>query len=128
MVLSRTRASCTGTYTYKWYDPIANGDCLSVVKRTIWDGSQIAWEIQSEGQDDAQDAIWYGAHVPEMLGRVGYIHGGGLDQPLGVLRYDYMNSGPNVYTPTSPLLVVPHYTWRVDAWLSYICGGTGCPM
>lgn len=39
-------------------------------------------------------------------GRVLYVHAGGLDQPLGLVRMDYSHDFP------APTLVVPHASWR----------------
>ena len=39
-------------------------------------------------------------------GRVLYVHGGGIDQPLGLVRMDYSFDFPD------PTLIVPHANWR----------------
>src|ERR1700750_1027781 len=35
-----------------------------------------------------------------------YVHGGGMDQPLGLIRMDYS------YDLPSPRVIVPHASWR----------------
>jgi RHS repeat-associated protein len=73
--------------------------CRGHVERTVWDGSQSLYEIRAAGHDSVassymeQDHSWTSyswtgstAEYSYMLGSVGYVHAGGIDQPLGVYR------------------------------------------
>jgi len=105
--------------------------CDNTTRRTVWDGDRVLAEIRyPNGQADQdtgldslnQAAVAKRAATPTTLGnhpyggpntsnwaqsgRVLYVHAGGIDQPLGLLRMDY---GMDF---TAPTLVVPHANWR----------------
>ncbi|HKO25709.1 MAG TPA: RHS repeat-associated core domain-containing protein, partial [Chloroflexota bacterium] len=115
--------------------------CLNVVRRTIWDGDQVLYEINAPGRtgtvasemerdtgfvvhvatssftqpadldtaavgsasDTLAQAEYYGGFY---YGRVGYVHGPGIDAPLSMMRMEYSDSLPG------PQLVYLHNDWR----------------
>jgi RHS repeat-associated protein len=96
--------------------PPNEGRCRSKVRRTIWDGAQELWEIQGPG--DAVGALENDAPsdttASRLWGRVLYVHGQGIDSPLGVIRFDYSDKNSTLeprYEP-GPFLTALHYTWR----------------
>ncbi|MGH7719326.1 MAG: hypothetical protein ACREON_10840 [Gemmatimonadaceae bacterium] len=104
--------------------------CLNFVERIVWDGDQLLYEIRAPGGSGAsattleRDAGLAGTSGPEgeqYFGRVAYMHGLGIDRPLGVMRLDYSQ------TYAAPLVVVPHTTWlgRYDA--GTFADGIGTP-
>ena len=63
-----------------------DSECVSAIERTVWDGDQVLYEIRTAPEtawSDTPASGWLGAY-----GRVLYIHGGGIDQPLSVTRMD----------------------------------------
>jgi RHS repeat-associated protein len=58
--------------------------CRSEVARTIWDGDQILGEIKTLGESPELEG-GSGAH----FGKVAYVHGGGIDKPLELVRMNY---------------------------------------
>jgi len=129
-VLVRTRRNCHYGYTDR---PCA----LGTVRRTVWDGTEELYEIQmrgSTGSYDAADSVAENDTLPlidppcEALhcgvyydpnpryGRVAYTHGPGLDQPLSVVRINYVDDPWN--KPDSvwgAFAIVPHWNWRGQA-------------
>jgi len=114
---------------------ITNGRCAfrcdNTTRRTIWDGDQVLAEIRYPNGQGEQDTGLDSANVAALAartergvtaaghpygglntsdwaqhGRVLYVHAGGIDQPLGVVRMDYSYDFP------APTLVVPHASWR----------------
>ena len=109
---------------------------LSSVTRFVWDGSQILGEIRDRGgvstpdaemEDDAPivfDSLpcSFSADVPcdstptarvrgiysAHVGRVEYVHGGGIDQPVLVIRRDY--GGDSTFF--GDIDIYPHANWR----------------
>lgn len=100
-VLVRSRGSCVN-------DPNAiSGVCRqSPVRRIVWDGDEVLYEIQMPGEDGSaylendtgpvilpvvQDTVPLAPKVDQNLfyGRVAYTHGHRLDQPLSVIRLGY---------------------------------------
>lgn len=86
--------------------------CDRVVRRTVWDGVNLLYEIRAHASDttsssavelDAPSGNGLG-NVPNAFGRAGYTHAGGVDRPLGVFRL----SGGSVVTASSP----PHQLAR----------------
>jgi hypothetical protein len=97
----------------------------------VWDGDQVLAEIRYPNTQGEQDTGLDSANVAALAarvergltaaghaygglntsdwaqhGRVLYVHAGGLDQPLGVVRMDYSYDFP------AATLVVPHASWR----------------
>ncbi|MBA3672272.1 MAG: hypothetical protein H0W68_09655, partial [Gemmatimonadaceae bacterium] len=71
--------------------------CHSALTRTVWEGSQILYEIRVPGDTSStylESDSYSGAHY----GVVGYTHGGGIDSPLSIHK-----EGD---------LVLPHQNWR----------------
>ncbi len=71
--------------------------CHSALTRTVWEGSQILYEIRVPGDTNStylESDSYSGAHY----GVVGYTHGGGIDSPLSIHK-----EGD---------LVLPHQNWR----------------
>jgi RHS repeat-associated protein len=96
--------------------------CLNTLRRIVWDGDQVLYEISAPGGSSATAAQMEadtGLAVPFFLntqhtavagffpyGRVMYEHGGGIDAPLGVVRMDYSDE------LRDPQVIAPHATWR----------------
>jgi RHS repeat-associated protein len=73
--------------------------CLSTVARTVWDGDQILVDIRQPTSELETDVGSGNQH----FGRVVYVHGGGIDRPLALVRMDR----------TQPaFVVVPQQNWR----------------
>jgi RHS repeat-associated protein len=88
-----------GAYEEYWYDafgrrvlkrsqqeePVCEHEerCYSAIERYIWDGSQILWEFRQADAGDVRDPAG-GAQT----GHVGYVHAGGIDAPLAMIRND----------------------------------------
>jgi RHS repeat-associated protein len=96
--------------------------CLNTLRRVVWDGDQVLYEISAPGGSSATAAQMEadtGLAVPFFLntqhtavagffpyGRVMYEHGGGLDAPLGVVRMEYSDELHDAQ------VIAPHATWR----------------
>jgi len=96
--------------------------CLNILRRTVWDGDQVLYEISAPGGSSAtapQMEADTGLAVPFFLnqqhtavagffpyGRVMYEHGGGIDAPLGVVRMEYSSE------LNDPQVIVPLSDWR----------------
>jgi RHS repeat-associated protein len=117
---------------------------LNTLRRTVWDGNQEVMEIQVPGGASESDATLYDDdYTPNFLstsntdfedlnpffGRVVYTHGLGLDQPVAVTRYRYVNHpagqskvayGPMTYsllwTPQGRLTLALCTTGQVYCW------------
>lgn len=123
-VLVRTRSEYMCRYT-----------CLNTLRRIVWDGDQVLYEISAPGGSGSAPADRErdtGLAVPAYLaageespssprpdgyfgpmaarafpyGRVMYVHGAGLDAPLALYRMEYSDS------LVAPQRVVPHADWR----------------
>ncbi|HEU4559416.1 MAG TPA: RHS repeat-associated core domain-containing protein [Longimicrobium sp.] len=85
--------------------PTAPSDCQSFVERTVWDGDQVIFEIRANSEPGAsavtteQDAAFMSS---PHYGRVAYVHAGGIDQPVELVRMDVQD----------PFSAVPHANWR----------------
>ncbi|HKP76893.1 MAG TPA: RHS repeat-associated core domain-containing protein [Longimicrobiaceae bacterium] len=96
--------------------------CLNTLRRQIWDGDQLLYEISAPGGSSATSAQMEadtGLAVPFFqnqthtavagffpYGRVMYEHGAGIDAPLGVVRMEYSSE------LRDPQVIVPHSDWR----------------
>jgi RHS repeat-associated protein len=65
--------------------------CISSVERSIYDGDQVLLEIRQPGDDTISTAVLESdgpaASTPRRyFGTVGYLHGPGIDHPLGLVR------------------------------------------
>jgi RHS repeat-associated protein len=90
----------------RWYEGLCQ---LSKIRRTVWDGEQELYEIQMPGWDGSpylendtaaveledlfgRDGVWPVSIDPNpYFGRVSYVHGASLNQPLSVIRAGYGN-------------------------------------
>ena len=101
-----------------------NSECSSYVERTMYDGPQIAMQIRSPGAsgvgvgDLENDAAVGTASTAYPYGKVAYVHGPGIDQPLAVLR---MGLGLSY-----PYIVFPHANWRGQFAFGSLADGTVC--
>ena len=98
-------------------DTLCPERCNNTLRRTVWDGDQVALEISAHGATNATAAqMEQGDDGTEPLptfnsdtlfyGRVSYVHGQGIDQPLAIVRYEYSDSVPQ------PIMLLPHYNSR----------------
>ncbi|HEX5387138.1 MAG TPA: RHS repeat-associated core domain-containing protein [Gemmatimonadales bacterium] len=84
--------------------------CRPDLVRYVWDGDQLLGEIQVPG-DTLHSAVGFEVDVGQVgrdsigrptdnngnWGRVLYVHGRALDQPLGVIRFDYSVAWPQPF-------------------------------
>jgi len=93
-VLRRARTDCA--------------NCSSFIERVAFDGDQYLYEthfpagdgvVSADSMENDTTRFW-----ESQSGRVAYTHGGGLDQPLSVVRIDYLWREPTA--------VMPHQNWR----------------
>ena len=75
----------------------------STFDRYVWDGAQILYEIRAPGRDAYVDSDLMST---QEFGRVGYVHGPGIDRPLKVFRAD------TVYYPEWGREIYLHPDWR----------------
>ncbi|HEV7589062.1 MAG TPA: RHS repeat-associated core domain-containing protein [Longimicrobium sp.] len=96
--------------------------CLNTLRRTVWDGDKVLYEISAPGGSGASAAQMEadtglaaplftgnngtGVNVFFPYGRILYEHGSGLDAPLGVVRMEYSD------TLHGPQVILPHANWR----------------
>ncbi len=101
-------------------------ECYGYVERTVWDGDQVLYEIRGPLTDPMNDLPTSDAF--QAYGRVQYLHGGGIDQPLLVARHGL--NGENVVALT------PHANWQGAYVAGTLMNGTpqwtcmpsgGCP-
>lgn len=101
----------------------------------MWDGDEVLYEVRARGKDNAG---WYELEADEAtaggadnypLGRAGYTHASGLDQPVTIVRQGMEGVGT--------VAVAPHVNWqgdyeigtRMDGQSTATCsqGTAGCP-
>lgn len=108
---------------------------FSTIRRTVWEGPRELYEIQMPGGDlepateleKDTAAVQRGAcQAPScqtyfdpnpLFGRVGYAYGGGVDEPLSIIRINYVDKpwdDPS-YRVWLPFSMVPHWNWRGQA-------------
>jgi RHS repeat-associated protein len=86
--------------------------CLSTLTRTIWDGDQILYETRAQG-DSGNLELENDAPAPSSYyGVVGYLHAGGIDQPIALWK----GAGD---------LVLPFANWRGE-FVRSLCPSTDC--
>ncbi|HEY0025310.1 MAG TPA: PA14 domain-containing protein [Longimicrobium sp.] len=85
-----------------WCDYVTNRqECsFNTIRRTVWDGDQVLYEIQMEDSDLSRENDTErrpADHMPPsifdpnvLVGRVLLTHGPGMDQPLSVIRMHYV--------------------------------------
>jgi hypothetical protein len=92
-----------GAYEEYWYDALGrrvlkrsrqespvcaygSSRCYSAIERYVWDGAQILWEFRQANAGDTKDP----SPTPSngQTGHVGYVHVGGIDAPLAMIRND----------------------------------------
>ena len=57
-------------------------DCTHTIERYVWDGDQILWELRAPG--DTSDNLEVQYTTGREYGLVAYVHGRGIDVPLGI--------------------------------------------
>jgi RHS repeat-associated protein len=106
--------------------------CLNTLRRIVWDGDQMLYEISAPGgtgETAARMEADTGLAVPFFLndqhtaisgffpyGRVMYEHGGGIDAPLGVVRMEFSDE------LKAPQIVLPLANWRGSYDRGYTIG------
>ena len=122
-------------------------DCaLSLVRRTLWAGSQEIAEIQMPGhpgtsatvlENDTdtiptQPTMWGDSPVDQnsWYGRVAYTFAGAIDQPISVTRFRFVDSLQywGVLRPKktwAPFTMIPHWNWRGNADNGSVADGAG---
>jgi RHS repeat-associated protein len=92
-----------GAYEEYWYDALGrrvlkrsrqelpvcgywSSRCYSAIERYVWDGAQVLWEFRQANAGDTKDP----SPTPSngQTGHVGYVHVGGIDAPLAMIRND----------------------------------------
>lgn len=134
-VLVMSRQNC-----YFGSDSTAHFDCaISRVRRTVWDGSREAWEIQMPASptsalvenDTGTVTYWSGTRWDglysdpnPLFGRVAYAYAGGLDHPITVTRLKLVRkktAADSVYW--NPTELEPRWNWRGEAELGTFADG-----
>ena len=119
LVRSQHFGGCTSTS--------GSSECASYVERTAWDGDAVLMEVRAPGSPTTSitamenDASVGQASDAYPYGRVVYVHGGGLDQPLAVLRL-------GLQSVTDPYIVYPHTNWRGAFELGTVGDGTAASL
>jgi RHS repeat-associated protein len=88
LLRSQARGSCTSSF------------CKSAIERYIWDGDQLLFEVRVPGDSGKSDAALNAdtSTVSAHYGRIGYVHGFGIDAPIGLDR--------------NGTVIIPHSNWR----------------
>ena len=100
LVRSRRTSTCNTSIT----------ECNSYVERTVWDGDQVVYEIRVPGATSASTAVMetdngiFNFYEANAFGQTAYVHAGGIDQPIVVMRTGFGSA--------SPISVHPHQNWR----------------
>jgi RHS repeat-associated protein len=87
------------------------GGCQSTIQRTVWDGDQVLYEVRYpggagvSGSDLERDTVTVLADSAP-YGRVVYLHGPGIDEPLDAIRIGYSADWPG------PVAAMLHKNWR----------------
>ncbi len=111
------RSRCSNQRSNSW--------CRGYIERTVWDGDQVLYEIRAKGDDsastvDEENDFFDGGSANNydvVLGRVGYVHAGGMDQPIAVYRM-------GLYGQPSPVAVAPHANWQGAYEVGSVVGGS----
>jgi len=97
--------------------------CEAYVERTVWDGSQVLYEIRSSGGTSVDSSYFEleggvaTGDEPNLYGIVGYAHAEGIDEPLGIVK--------NI-PGTGWAYVTPHANWKGDWSYGTFANGTLC--
>lgn len=91
-----------GVYEEYWYDALGRrvlkrsrqespvcehlDRCYSAIERYVWDGDQVLWEFRQANAGDTKDPNPTPSNG--QTGHVGYVHAGGMDAPVGMIRND----------------------------------------
>ncbi|HKS04922.1 MAG TPA: RHS repeat-associated core domain-containing protein [Gemmatimonadaceae bacterium] len=76
MLRSQTRTGCSASF------------CKQAMERYVWDGNQLLFEIRVPGDSGLSNAALEAdtSTVSAHYGRISYVHGPGIDAPLGLTR------------------------------------------
>jgi RHS repeat-associated protein len=121
-VLVRSRIDCGESTAENEVD----GRCKSNVRRTVWDGDAELWEIQGPGDSTIEDDAPSSTTNPRLWGKVLYLHGQAVDEPLGLVRFGYQDKNSTeepLYAP-GPFLMALHYSWRGRALFPTFADGS----
>jgi len=122
---------------------------LSKIRRTVWAGDRELWEIQMPGRTQDSASWWendtlavapqpspqYAPGSPQtyvffdphpLWGRVGYVYGGALDQPLSITKIGHTDWAYNTdsVATIAPFTVVPHWNSRGQTDYGLFADGT----
>ncbi|MGH7663732.1 MAG: hypothetical protein ACRENI_05480 [Gemmatimonadaceae bacterium] len=144
-VWARTRRRCADEMNGDSQTGESEACALSTVVCTVWDGEQTLYEIRMPGADNtpvevmendtavvARNAFWYSDDPfwdsGRSFGRVAYVHGGGIDKPLAVVRMNYTdskNQGGEVVGQAvwGPVTILPLWSSRGQADRGSFGGG-----
>jgi RHS repeat-associated protein len=127
-VLVRSRNVCEGAFEQ---DPQTAFQCeASFIRRTVWDGSAELYEIQMPGDAGVSVAtlendtafvtvgptmVWPDIDRNALYGRVSYLYGTGIDQPLGAKRLKCAEKVSGVVTAFPAFGWAPHWNVRGQA-------------
>jgi RHS repeat-associated protein len=109
-----------------WNCGSGNNTCDNTVRRFVWNGDALLYEIRYPGQTgiswqemERDTGLVFSSAQPPMYGRVAYTNGPEIDRPLDFIR---MNISPNL---PEPEVIYPHRNWggQIDR-LSFF-DGTG---
>jgi RHS repeat-associated protein len=116
----------------RWCDYIDNREECSfdTIRRTVWDGDQVLYEIQMEDSDVSRENDTERSIVDYVtnstfdgnvrVGRVLLTHGPGMDQPLSVIR---MNYGEQETLQWPAFAVIP--IWNTQGRAPYVMFSDG---
>ena len=122
----------------------------SLIRRTVWDAEQELYEIQMPSDDNFNPLFAVGGYEENdtapvelplvgddfldrnsFFGRVAYIHGAALDQPLSIIRINYAEQKyGGTHEVYQPFAIVPLWNSRGYADNGYFAetGGAYCPQ
>ncbi|MGH7719328.1 MAG: RHS repeat-associated core domain-containing protein, partial [Gemmatimonadaceae bacterium] len=123
-VLARTYGYCL----YQQGGEAVDQGCKHLIRRTVWDGDQELYEMQYRVDSTSAatlvasleaDTVTLAADTG-FYGRVAYVHAGGIDRPLALIRIGYKHFYNNGYPSFGPMAVAMHYGFRnIMDWGSF---------